>query len=487
MPPRGRGRKKAGSVKKKVSIPTRRPSTRLSTAAAARESLVIREVEEDAVEVISVTNEEAHADGEDEEIGKATNVDVNSVVATVKTEREKYGSFGFGFSEVKEIDANSVESSVVCAMDKEVDVSFFGTPVVPTEGKMNDTPCVETPVLVDQKRQVVNKQEQEEIGSSVGMDMDRECNYLANVETVSSATKDEKDDADIVNHELDVSVSVDSFSGSVSMEPDTRMEVDGLSIADNKDCSEKVIKENNKVEEAETLDDAGDGDVKVVVLEKTEETPSIEAHNGEGNVAMLESIATTDKAEEQSTDGNDGNEKVAMLESIDTIDKVEEISTDACDSVKKIGGNDNVGAALTDDGNVDAEVVVLERIEGNIKAEVAPSLIAGAEDEEDAMMKRRRQRQTEIFIGGLDREATEEDIRNVFGKIGEIVEIRLLLDAITKKNKGYAFLRYATAALAKQAVSEFSKVEVPNMQCISVRLLIYQFKSRFLLCLNLNT
>lgn len=551
MPPRGRGRKKAGSVKKKAATPTRRPSTRRSTAAAARESLVIHEVDDDVVEVAAVTSGEAHGGGEDEdeESGKGTNVDVtSSVVATgememgKEKEKENDGSFGVGSSEVKEIDANSVESSVVYAMDMEEDASVFKTPVVPNEGKMNDSPCVETPVLVDLKREVfslespelrtpisvanasepalkniikevevseksnvVNKQEQEENESFVGMVVDRECNYLDNAEPVTSATKDVRSDvkcdpnADSVNHELDVSVDAASSSGFVVTEPETRMEVDDMSIAGKKNCSKKIIEESNKdkAEEVVTLD----GDGKVFVLEKidetglVEETTSIDAHDSDVKVAMLESIDTTDKAEEASTDVgdgdekvsmlenidtidqaeeppstdvDDGDEKVAMLESIDTIDKAEETSTDTCDKVKKIGED----AALTNDSIGEAKVVVLERIEENVKPETSPSLIAGVEDEEDAMIERQRQRKTEIFIGGLDREATEDDIKNVFGKIGEIVEVRLLLDAVTKKNKGYAFLRYATAAIAKQAVSEFSKVEVPNMQCVRVRLLI---------------
>lgn len=540
MPPRGRGRKKAESVKKKAATPTRRPSTRRSTAAAARESLVIHEVEDDVVEVAAVTSGEAHGGGGDEESGTGMNVDVtSSVVATgemeMEKEKEKDGSFRVGSSEVKVIDANSVESSVVYAMDKEEDASFFETPVVPNEGKMNDSPCVETPVLVDLKREVfslespelrtpilvanvsepavkniikevevseksnvVNKKEQEENESFVGTVVDRECNYLDNAEPVTSATKDVRSDvkcdpnADIVNHELDVSVDAASSSGVVVTEPETRMEVDDMSIAGKKDCSKKIIEENNKdkAEEVVTLD----GDEKVVVLEKidetglVEETTSVDAHDSDVKVAMLESIDTTDKAEEASTDVgdgdekvsmlenidttdkaeeppstdvDDGDEKVAMLESIDTIDKAEETSIDTCDKVKKIGKD----AALTNDSNGEAKVVVLERIEENVKPEISPSLIAGVEDEEDAMIERQRQRKTEIFIGGLDREATEDDIKNVFGKIGEIVEVRLLLDAVTKKNKGYAFLRYATAAIAKQAVSEFSKVEVCGKIC----------------------
>ncbi|KAG1368691.1 putative RNA-binding protein 47 [Cocos nucifera] len=91
---------------------------------------------------------------------------------------------------------------------------------------------------------------------------------------------------------------------------------------------------------------------------------------------------------------------------------------------------------------------------------------AGApRDEEAGISERQRRRKTEIFIGGLDRDAKEEDIRKVFGKVGEIVEVRMMMDGQTGKNKGYCFLRYREAAQAKKAVAEFAKVEICGKLC----------------------
>ncbi|XP_077247712.1 uncharacterized protein LOC143887515 [Tasmannia lanceolata] len=91
-------------------------------------------------------------------------------------------------------------------------------------------------------------------------------------------------------------------------------------------------------------------------------------------------------------------------------------------------------------------------------------------DEEMGVSERRRRRKTEIFIGGLDKDAKEGDIRKVFEKVGEVVEIRLMMNVQTGKNKGYAFLRYASAADAKRAVSEFAKVKVCGKQCAAAAL-----------------
>lgn len=76
--------------------------------------------------------------------------------------------------------------------------------------------------------------------------------------------------------------------------------------------------------------------------------------------------------------------------------------------------------------------------------------------------ERRKQKRLEIFVGGLDKETTEEDLTSVFKKVGDVLEVRLMKNPQTGKNKGYAFIRYATAALAKKAAQELERVEVSS-------------------------
>ncbi|XP_010266666.1 PREDICTED: nucleolin 2-like isoform X2 [Nelumbo nucifera] len=108
---------------------------------------------------------------------------------------------------------------------------------------------------------------------------------------------------------------------------------------------------------------------------------------------------------------------------------------------------------------------VVEKCEASGNKEEDEKCDGAVRDEEMEVSERRRRRRTEIFIGGLDKDAKEEDIRKVFEKIGEIVEIRLMMNSQTGKNKGYAFLRYASAADAKRALIEYAKVEVCGKQC----------------------
>lgn len=63
-------------------------------------------------------------------------------------------------------------------------------------------------------------------------------------------------------------------------------------------------------------------------------------------------------------------------------------------------------------------------------------------------------KECEIFVGGLDRDAVEEDLRQVFEKIGEVVEVRLHKNPITNKNKGYAFVKFSNKEYAKRALLE---------------------------------
>lgn len=87
------------------------------------------------------------------------------------------------------------------------------------------------------------------------------------------------------------------------------------------------------------------------------------------------------------------------------------------------------------------------------------------EDDLDALSERRKRRKTEIFVGGLDRSAKEEDLKRVFGKVGEILEVRIMMDGQTGKNKGYAFMRYAEPNQAKRAVTELTRVEICGKTC----------------------
>ncbi|TVU49188.1 hypothetical protein EJB05_00486 [Eragrostis curvula] len=61
---------------------------------------------------------------------------------------------------------------------------------------------------------------------------------------------------------------------------------------------------------------------------------------------------------------------------------------------------------------------------------------------------------SEVFIGGLPRDITEEDLRELCEPFGEIHEVRLTKDRETKENKGFAFVTFTDKDAAQRAVED---------------------------------
>lgn len=114
----------------------------------------------------------------------------------------------------------------------------------------------------------------------------------------------------------------------------------------------------------------------------------------------------------------------------------------------------------------------LEEIEGEEYEEHAGEeqehveTVDADEDEHHEVVKERRKRKEfEVFVGGLDKDATDGDLRKIFSAVGEVIEVRLMMNSQTKKNKGFAFLRFATVEQAKRAVTELKNPVINGKQC----------------------
>ncbi|KAK8587846.1 hypothetical protein V6N12_022318 [Hibiscus sabdariffa] len=87
------------------------------------------------------------------------------------------------------------------------------------------------------------------------------------------------------------------------------------------------------------------------------------------------------------------------------------------------------------------------------------------DERREVFQERQKRKEFEVFVGGLDKDATEDDIRKVFSQVGEVVEVRLMMNPQTKKNKGFAFLRFATIEQAKRAFRELKNPVINGKQC----------------------
>jgi cleavage stimulation factor subunit 2 len=58
----------------------------------------------------------------------------------------------------------------------------------------------------------------------------------------------------------------------------------------------------------------------------------------------------------------------------------------------------------------------------------------------------------DCFVGNLSYNTTEESLKEVFSRVGEVINIRICTDRETGRPKGYAFIEYADAATALSAI-----------------------------------
>ena len=60
-----------------------------------------------------------------------------------------------------------------------------------------------------------------------------------------------------------------------------------------------------------------------------------------------------------------------------------------------------------------------------------------------------------LYIGNLSPVVSEEDLRLLFSRTGEVVEIKLMRDPATRQSRGFGFVSMATPELAAAALKEY--------------------------------
>ena len=61
-----------------------------------------------------------------------------------------------------------------------------------------------------------------------------------------------------------------------------------------------------------------------------------------------------------------------------------------------------------------------------------------------------------LYVGNLPFSATEEDVQNLFQQAGAVVECNLIMDRITDRSKGYAFVEMGSDEEANRAMTQFN-------------------------------
>ncbi|CAL9203914.1 unnamed protein product [Musa hybrid cultivar] len=66
---------------------------------------------------------------------------------------------------------------------------------------------------------------------------------------------------------------------------------------------------------------------------------------------------------------------------------------------------------------------------------------------------------SEIYVGGIPHDASEEELRSFCEPIGEVTEVRVMKAKDSTENKGYAFVTFKTKELASKAIEELNNTE----------------------------
>jgi len=63
---------------------------------------------------------------------------------------------------------------------------------------------------------------------------------------------------------------------------------------------------------------------------------------------------------------------------------------------------------------------------------------------------------TKLYVGNLSYDTTEEDLRELFGKAGNVESVALPTDRETGRPRGFGFVEMSTAAEAQKAISQLN-------------------------------
>lgn len=71
-----------------------------------------------------------------------------------------------------------------------------------------------------------------------------------------------------------------------------------------------------------------------------------------------------------------------------------------------------------------------------------------------------------LYVGNLPYSSTEEELKEMFGRIGSVESVSIITDRFSGKSKGFGFVEMASEEEASKAVSELSGQEIGGRKII---------------------
>lgn len=61
-----------------------------------------------------------------------------------------------------------------------------------------------------------------------------------------------------------------------------------------------------------------------------------------------------------------------------------------------------------------------------------------------------------LYVGNISFQASDEDLKDLFSKAGEVVSARMVTDAATGRSRGFGFVEMGSDSEAEKAISMFN-------------------------------
>lgn len=64
-----------------------------------------------------------------------------------------------------------------------------------------------------------------------------------------------------------------------------------------------------------------------------------------------------------------------------------------------------------------------------------------------------------LYVGNLSFKTTEDNLRDLFGEYGEVVDVALMIDRITGRSRGFAFVEMSEESAGHSAIEATNGME----------------------------
>lgn len=69
-----------------------------------------------------------------------------------------------------------------------------------------------------------------------------------------------------------------------------------------------------------------------------------------------------------------------------------------------------------------------------------------------------------LYVGNLSYETTEAALSELFGEVGEVTSVNLIMDRRTGRSKGFAFVEMAEHSAAQEAINQLNGKELDGRE-----------------------